>query len=37
MALSEQFYSEDMHPIDLVEHVAEHHDWEFDHAGLVGL
>ena len=33
MALSEQFYSEDMHPIDLVEHVAEHHEWEFDRIG----
>ena len=31
MALSEQFLeSEDIHPIDLVEHIAEHHAWEFD-------
>ncbi|WP_438955367.1 YbjN domain-containing protein [Cognatiyoonia sp.] len=31
MALSEQFLDvEDLHPIDLVEHVAEHHAWEFD-------
>ena len=30
MALSEQFLQEDMHPIDIVEHIAEHHDWEFD-------
>lgn len=31
MALSEQFLdAEDLHPIDLVEHVAEHHAWEFD-------
>lgn len=31
MAASEQFIgSEDIHPIDLVEHIAEHHDWEFD-------
>lgn len=30
MALSEQFLQEDLHPIDLVEHIAEHHDWEFD-------
>jgi hypothetical protein len=31
MALSEQFVDEgDIHPIDLVEHIAEHHDWEFD-------
>ncbi|THD76423.1 diacylglyceryl transferase [Thalassobius vesicularis] len=30
MALSEQFLQEDLHPIDLVEHIAEHHEWEFD-------
>lgn len=31
MAVSEQFLAtEDIHPIDLVEHIAEHHDWEFD-------
>ncbi len=30
MALSEQFYQEDLHPIDIVEHLAEHHDWDFD-------
>ncbi len=30
MALSEQFLQEDLHPIDLVEHIAAHHDWEFD-------
>ena len=31
MALSEHFDAvEDIHPIDLVEHIAEHHDWEFD-------
>lgn len=31
MALSEQFlHTEDLHPIDIVEHVAEHRDWEFD-------
>ncbi|WP_101065752.1 type III secretion system chaperone family protein [Roseovarius salinarum] len=30
MALSEQFLQEDLHPIDIVEHLAEHHDWEFD-------
>jgi len=33
MALSEQFYQEDLHPIDIVEHLAEHHDWEFDRIG----
>ncbi len=31
MALSEQYIeSDDLHPIDLVEHIAAHHDWEFD-------
>lgn len=30
MALSEQFLEEDIHPIDIVEHLAEHHDWDFD-------
>lgn len=31
MSLSEDFiHSEDLHPIDLVEHIAEHHDWDFD-------
>ncbi|WP_106745449.1 YbjN domain-containing protein [Yoonia maritima] len=31
MALSEQYLeAEDLHPIDLVEHIAEHHEWEFD-------
>lgn len=31
MALSEQFFDDgEIHPIDLVEHIAEHHDWEFD-------
>ncbi|MDR9393861.1 MAG: YbjN domain-containing protein [Roseovarius sp.] len=30
MALSEQFLQEDLHPIDIVEYLAEHHDWEFD-------
>ena len=33
MALSEQFLEEDIHPIDIVEHLAEHHDWEFDRLG----
>ncbi len=33
MALSEQFYQEDLHPIDIVEHLAAHHDWEFDRIG----
>ena len=31
MALSETYLDDsDIHPIDLVEHVAEHHAWEFD-------
>ena len=30
MALSEQFLEEDLHPIDIVEHIAEVRDWSFD-------
>jgi len=31
MSLSEDFlHSEDLHPIDIVETLAEHRDWEFD-------
>ena len=31
MSLSEHdFHTEDLHPIDIVEHIAEHHDWDFD-------
>lgn len=30
MALSEQFIEEDLHPIDIVESLAAHHDWDFD-------
>jgi len=33
MALSEQYLEEDLHPIDIVEHLAEHHDWDFDRMG----
>ncbi len=33
MALSEQFFEEDIHPIDIVENIAEHHDWSFDRIG----
>ena len=33
MALSEHFLEEDIHPIDIVEHLAEHHDWDFDRIG----
>ncbi len=32
MSLSEHF-SEDLHPIDIVETLAEHHDWDFDRVG----
>ena len=30
MAHTEQFYTEELHPIDIVEHIAEHHEWDFD-------
>ncbi|MDJ1008955.1 MAG: YbjN domain-containing protein [Paracoccaceae bacterium] len=31
MSLSEQYLStDDLHPIDIVEHIAEVHDWDFD-------
>ena len=30
MALSEHFMQEDLHPIDIVEHIAEHREWDFD-------
>ena len=33
MALSEQFLEEDIHTIDIVEHLAEHNDWDFDRVG----
>ena len=33
MALSEQYLEDDLHPIDIVEHLAEHHDWDFDRIG----
>ena len=33
MALSEQYLEEDLHPIDIVEHLAEHRDWDFDRIG----
>ncbi len=33
MALSEQIFEEEIHPIDIVEHLAEHHDWDFDRIG----
>ncbi len=30
MSLSEEFLSEDLHPIDIVETLAEHNSWDFD-------
>lgn len=33
MALSEQYLTDDVHPIDIVEHIAEFNDWEFDRMG----
>ena len=30
MALSEQFIEDEIHPIDIAESLAEHHDWDFD-------
>ena len=31
MAVTEELFQlEDLHPIDIVEHIAEHQDWEFD-------
>ena len=30
MSLSEQYLTQDLDPIDIVEHIAEHHDWDFD-------
>lgn len=33
MALSEQFLEDEIHPIDIVEHLASDHDWDFDRIG----
>lgn len=33
MALSEYMLEDDIHPIDIVEHLAEFHDWDFDRIG----
>lgn len=33
MSLAEQFHTEDLHPIDIVEHIAAHHSWDFDRVG----
>ena len=30
MAQTEMFLDDEIHPIDIVEHLAEHHEWEFD-------
>ena len=30
MSLSESYLTDDLHPIDIVETLAEHHAWEFD-------
>ncbi|MFT4960486.1 MAG: hypothetical protein ACI92Z_001570 [Paracoccaceae bacterium] len=33
MALSESYLDDDIHPIDIVETLAEHHEWDFDRVG----
>lgn len=33
MALSEIHLDDDIHPIDIVENLAAHHDWDFDRIG----
>lgn len=33
MALSEHYIEEDLHPIDMVETLAEYHEWDFDRIG----
>ena len=33
MSQSEQYFEDDIHPIDIVENVASHHDWDFDRLG----
>lgn len=33
MALSEQYLTEDIHPIDIIEHLAQHNEWDFDRIG----
>ncbi|CUH79007.1 YbjN domain-containing protein [Tropicibacter naphthalenivorans] len=33
MALSEHYLSEELHPIDIVEDIAAHNDWDFDRIG----
>ena len=33
MALSEHLLDDEIHPIDIVENLAAHHDWDFDRIG----
>jgi hypothetical protein len=33
MALSDHYLEDDLHPIDIVEHLAENHEWDFDRVG----
>lgn len=33
MSLSEQYFQDDLHPIDIVETLAAHRDWDFDRIG----
>ena len=33
MALSEHILEDEIHPIDVVENLAEHHEWDFDRIG----
>ncbi len=33
MALSERYLNDELHPIDMVEHIAAHNDWDFDRIG----
>jgi hypothetical protein len=33
MALSEHYLEDEIHPIDIVENIAEYHDWDFDRIG----
>lgn len=33
MAFSESSFQDDLHPIDIVEHIAVDHDWDFDRIG----
>ncbi|MFP4043197.1 MAG: YbjN domain-containing protein [Rhodosalinus sp.] len=33
MSAAEQYIEDDLHPIDIVEHLAEHNAWDFDRVG----